>query len=96
MKLKCPFCGYEWTPRTLSPVSCPACKRYFTKKKQPERLETQEVQLRPVPKTLRCEYCEKPAKYHIRGRNVCKDHILLALESSEVQESEIDLSLIHI
>lgn len=33
MKLKkCPFCGYEYKPRSKKPVACPKCKRYFTAK----------------------------------------------------------------
>jgi len=25
----CPFCGYEWLPRTPEPKECPRCHRYF-------------------------------------------------------------------
>jgi rubrerythrin len=24
-KLKCPYCGYEWVPRTPEPKKCPNC-----------------------------------------------------------------------
>jgi len=27
--LKCPFCGYEWTPRKELPKVCPYCKKYI-------------------------------------------------------------------
>ena len=26
MQVKCPKCGYQWTPRTDKPKSCPECK----------------------------------------------------------------------
>ena len=26
--MKCNKCGYEWTPRTIKPLTCPKCKRY--------------------------------------------------------------------
>lgn len=27
MKIKCKYCGYEWTPRVKDPKECPRCKR---------------------------------------------------------------------
>jgi len=27
--MRCKFCGYEWKPRKVHPVSCPRCKRRF-------------------------------------------------------------------
>ncbi|MDG6221072.1 MAG: hypothetical protein QCI38_06445 [Candidatus Thermoplasmatota archaeon] len=27
--MECEYCGYQWSPRTTSPVSCPRCKRRF-------------------------------------------------------------------
>jgi len=28
---RCPYCGYEWTPRKQHPKACPHCKRYLVK-----------------------------------------------------------------
>lgn len=25
--MKCPYCGYEWSPRVNKPKECPRCKR---------------------------------------------------------------------
>jgi predicted Zn-ribbon and HTH transcriptional regulator len=35
MKMRCPYCGYEWEPRLRdrNPKSCPRCKRYLPWKK---------------------------------------------------------------
>ena len=27
--LKCPHCGFVWTPKVMNPRACPSCKRYF-------------------------------------------------------------------
>lgn len=27
--VQCPHCEYTWTPRVVSPMSCPRCHRYF-------------------------------------------------------------------
>jgi len=27
--VKCPRCGYTWTPRVPNPKECPRCKRYI-------------------------------------------------------------------
>ncbi|RLE67046.1 MAG: hypothetical protein DRJ38_00300 [Thermoprotei archaeon] len=87
MKYKCPFCGHEWTPRVDEPVSCPRCKRYFTKDKQPQKLDVEEIRPVRVPETLKCEFCDRKAKYFIAGRNVCEHHVQRALKK---EETEID------
>jgi len=28
-KRKCPYCGYEWKPRTASPKKCPYCLKWL-------------------------------------------------------------------
>ncbi len=33
-KLECPFCEYEWFPRTETPKRCPYCERYLIKDKE--------------------------------------------------------------
>jgi len=32
IKMKCPYCGYEWESRTRNPKACPLCKRYIIEK----------------------------------------------------------------
>jgi len=86
MKLKCPFCGHEWTPRVVEPTSCPRCKRYFTEEKKPERINAGSITLKRVPPTLKCEFCDRTAQYFIEGHNVCKQHVQRALESENMPE----------
>jgi rubrerythrin len=28
-KMKCPYCGYEWVPRTADPKKCPRCGHWL-------------------------------------------------------------------
>jgi uncharacterized C2H2 Zn-finger protein len=35
--LRCPRCGYKWTPRTVKPKQCPACKVRLAYDKSPIR-----------------------------------------------------------
>ena len=92
MKLKCPFCGHEWTPRAVDPKSCPRCKRYFTKDKQPEKLDVEEISLVRVPPTIKCEYCNRNAQFFVAGKNVCRQHVSKALED----EAQPDIDYVSI
>lgn len=49
MKAKCKLCGYEWTPRTPSPVMCPHCHSYKWNGDEIPHLE--------IKKSCRCFRC---------------------------------------
>lgn len=38
-KIVCPFCGYQWIPRTADVKRCPYCKHYLPRASEDEKLE---------------------------------------------------------
>lgn len=77
--LKCPFCGYIWTPRVKSPRACPRCKRQWTEERRPEFVEvevSQEWLMTPPepgvsdlerPYYNQCGVCRDRLGYDIEG-----------------------------
>lgn len=42
---KCPYCGYEWTPRQLNPKKCPMCQKWLIKKLKRKKKEEARAKL---------------------------------------------------
>ena len=37
--MKCPHCGYEWTPRVENPKKCPMCQKWLPPWKREAKVE---------------------------------------------------------
>ena len=84
-EMKCPKCGYEWTPRVAAPRRCPACKAVL-------QMLTKVEERKPISQggIVMCNNCKlNPAQFTFRQQSLCKLCMLEAISKEPLLTYEM-------